>query len=128
MRIRSLVVAAASIAALIWVAVIASCSSKDSPTPPVVVTGPTFDFRFALTGTSHELTFTDIGTWGYVCTTHAPGMAGTVIVAAAGADSQVVQVGPGNSLSFSPASFTIKQGGKVRWVNASSMGNHTVTR
>jgi plastocyanin len=128
MRSRSSSVVAASIAALSLAALLFGCSSKDSTSPPVTVTGPTFNFTFPQTGTSHELVFTDVGTWNYVCTTHAPGMAGSVTVAAAGPDSVLVHVGPSNSLSFSPASASVKTGGKVRWVNDSNMSNHTVTR
>lgn len=91
---------------------------------------PVFDLRFPATGASQSFTFTKDGTWTYVCTPHAgSGMEGTVVVnAGAAQDSALVTVGPSNTLTFSPASVTIKTGGTVRWVNASSMTNHTVTR
>jgi plastocyanin len=91
---------------------------------------PSFDLRFPATGVSKDFTFTTAGTWDYHCTPHqGSGMTGTVVVnASAPADSAVVTVGPGNTTSFSPSSVTIKTGGYVRWVNASSMTNHTVTR
>lgn len=91
---------------------------------------PTFDLRFPATGASRTFTFTKDGTWDYVCTPHqGSGMDGTVIVnATATEDSALVTVGPSNTLAFSPTSVTIKTGGTVRWVNASNMTNHTVTR
>lgn len=91
---------------------------------------PVFDLRFPATGASRTFTFTKDGTWNYVCTPHAgSGMEGTVVVSAGAAqDSALVTVGPSNTLTFSPASVTIKTGGTVRWVNASNMTNHTVTR
>jgi plastocyanin len=129
MRSRSSSVAAASVAAFTLAALLFGCSSKDSPTAtPPPVTGPTFNFTVPQQGTSHQRTFTEIGSWNYVCTTHAPGMAGTVVVAASGLDSQTVHLLSGSN-QFSPASgFTIKQGGSVRWVNDGTMSNHTVTR
>lgn len=118
---------------LALVAVAAGCSSKSSTganNPPV--TGPTWSFTFPQTGTSNQLVFTDVGTWNYHCIAHGSlGMTGTVIVDPAGpVDSAVVQVGPGNALSFSPATVTIKPGPThyVRWVNVSSFTNHTSTR
>ena len=120
----------ARLVAMLAVAVLLGCSkSTDSTAPAPPVTGPRFDFRFpgaGPNGTSQKLVFTDIGTWNYVCTTHAPGMAGAITVAAAGVDSQVVNLT--NSDTFSPATVTLKQGGYIRWVNQSSMTNHTVTR
>jgi plastocyanin len=113
--------------------VIIGCGSDSSPTNPGGGGGgggPTFDFHFPATGVSHSFTFTTAGTWAYHCTPHASsGMTGTVVVDAGSAnDSALVQVGSGNALSFSPSSVTIKPNGSVRWVNASSMTNHTVTR
>lgn len=91
---------------------------------------PAFDLRFPATGASQSFTFAKDGTWDYVCTPHAgSGMEGTVVVNAGSAnDSALVTIGPSNTLTFSPASVTIKTGGTVRWVNASNMTNHTVTR
>ncbi len=91
---------------------------------------PVFDLRFPATGASQSFTFTKDGAWDYACTPHAgSGMDGTVVVNAGSAnDSALVTIGPSNTLTFSPASVTIKTGGTVRWVNASNMTNHTVTR
>lgn len=119
----------ARLVAMLAVTVLLGCSKSTDSTAPPVVTGPRFDFRFpgaGPNGTSQKLVFTDVGTWNYVCTTHAPGMAGTITVAAAGLDSQVVNLT--NSDTFSPATVTLKQGGYIRWVNQSGMTNHTVTR
>ena len=107
------------------------CSSKDSSAPPATNTGgPALNFSFPATGTSHQFQFTTTGSFSYHCIPHqGSGMTGTVIVDAASlVDSVLVQVGPGNSLSFSPNSVTIKQNGFVRWVNVSGMTIHTVTR
>ena len=120
-------------------AVVASCSSNDSGGPAIPpVTGPTFSFAFpaggsvATPGTSNKRPFTagEVGSWGYRCIPHGgSGMTGTVNVVASGAptDSALVQVGAGG-LNFSPQTVTINAGGYVRWINVSSMTNHTVTR
>ncbi len=82
---------------------------------------------FAL-GQSLPFTFASAGTFGYHCIPHQGlGMTGTVQVDGAGADSQVVSVGPGGSLTFAPSAAHIKPGGYVRWVNVSGMTMHTVT-
>jgi len=107
----------------------AGCSSK-STSAPAVVTGPTFNFSFPATGVSHQLQFTEAGSWDYHCIPHQSfGMTGTVIVDASSAvDSALVQVGPGTATVFQPSSVTIKLNGFVRWLNTGSMTNHTVTR
>lgn len=114
-------------------AILVSCGSKSStnPAPPGGGTPVTFNFTFPATGVSHEFFFpTTAASYAYHCTPHqGSGMTGTITVAASATlDSQVVQVGPGGTLTFSPASVSIKPGGKIRWVNASAMTNHTVTR
>jgi plastocyanin len=122
-RIRRLAASAAALAAL---ALVAACSSKDSSSPQVML-GPTFDFTFPVTGTSHTRVFTEVGTWNYGCRAHA-GMSGSIVVDAGSmVDSALVQVGAGGNL-YSPSSVTIRGGGRVRWVNVSGLGNHTVTR
>ncbi len=105
------------------------CSSDKSTNPPTV-SGPTFNFTFPKNGTSHSLVFISAGSWSYRCVPHSPTMQGTVVVEASSPnDSQVVTVAPGDALVFDPASVSIKPGGTVRWVNASTtMFNHTVTR
>ena len=92
--------------------------------------GPSFNFTFPATGVSHQLRFMDAGTWNYHCTPHqGSGMTGSITVDAGSAvDSVLVEVGPGNALVFSPATATIKVHGFIRWVNSSTMTNHTVTR
>lgn len=93
-------------------------------------TGPSFDLHFPATNASQTFVFNDAGTWDYHCTPHgSQGMTGSVVVNASSAnDSMLVSVGPSNTLTFSPASVTIKPGGVVRWVNVSTMTIHTVTR
>ena len=119
-----------ALAVLVVVALAESCSKKSSTAPNQMVTGPTFNFTFPQTGTSHEFMFPDAGSWDYRCIPHSPGMSGTVIVSPGSADSVLagpVQVGAGGN-NFSPATVTIRPGGTVRWVNVSSATNHTVTR
>ena len=120
---RAILVAFALLSAA---ALAASCSKKDSTSP-----GPSFSFTFPQTGTSHEFTFTDVGSWGYRCIPHgSSGMTGTVIVDPASTNDTVntgVHVGEGGNF-FVPATVTIKPGGRVRWVNLSTATNHTVTR
>lgn len=110
--------------------VIAGCGGGSSKSTSPGGGGPTFDMHFPATGSSQQFTFTTAGTWAYHCTPHqGSGMTGTVVVdMSAGSDSALVQVGPSNTLTFSPSSVSIKPNGHVRWVNASSMTNHTVTR
>ena len=125
-RIASSVAALSALACLSLLAV--GCSSKSS-SAPAVVSGPAFNFSFPATGVSHQLQFTDVGSWGYHCIPHASVMTGTVIVDASSVvDSALVQVGPGTATVFQPSSVTIKQNGFVRWVNTGSMTIHTVTR
>lgn len=116
--------------------VILGCGGDDGPTNPGGGGGggggPTFNFTFPATGASHSLMFMDVGTWTYHCTPHgtqSSGMHGDITVDAGSAnDSVLIEVGPGNALVFSPSSATVKVHGIVRWVNSSSMTNHTVTR
>jgi plastocyanin len=127
---------ASLVATLTVVAVLApfaaGCSSKDAGAPAVTTTGPTFNFTFPANGVSHQLPFTDVGTWGYRCLTHGGApyyMTGTVVVDGSSVvDSALVQVGGGTGFQFVPASVTIKPSGFVRWVNMTSATNHTVTR
>jgi len=112
------------------VALLSTCGSKDSTSPSPAPGGPTFNFTFTMSGTSHTRTFTEVGTWNYRCVTHG-GMSGTVIVDPSSAADSVtggVGVGSGGNV-FTPASVTIKPGGQVRWVLAvGAATNHTVTR
>lgn len=109
----------------------AGCATKD-PASPAPAGGPRFNFTFPAAGpngTSQHLQVNDAGTWNYACTPHAAqGMTGTIVVAAAGPDSALVNVGPGNTLTFSPATVTIRPGGHVRWQNQSNRTDHTATR
>lgn len=113
-------------------AVVLGCGggSSKSTNPGGGASGPSFDLHFPASGTSQRFDFADAGTWDYHCTPHGnQGMTGTVVVSAgAPVDSAFVQVGPGNALTFSPSSVSIRPGGHVRWQNVSSMTNHTVTR
>jgi len=132
---RRILVAAALFSAIAITAVIGACSSGGggSPTSPNPGGGgTTFSLSFPATGTSQKFTFPTAGTFPYHCIPHgSSGMTGTVVVNASGADSDTVAVGRDASynpaLSFKPSTTTIKPGGYVRWINRSSMVNHTVT-
>jgi plastocyanin len=90
-------------------------------------TGTRFDLGPFAIGESAVLTFPSAGVIGYHCTTHRNmGMTGTLQVDASGADSMLVRIGS-NGFSFTPSTAHVKPGGYVRWVNASSLANHTVT-
>lgn len=106
---------------------IAGCSKSYSPTQPSSGSGGTrFNLGPFAVGQSAQLTFPSAGTNPYHCITHrSMGMTGTVQVDAAGADSQVVQLTAGSL--FAPVTAHVKPGGHVRWVNASSRTDHTVT-
>lgn len=112
------------------------CSSKGGTSTNPTVTGPTFDFSFPAAGTSHELTFTDVGSWDYRCITHGSlGMTGTVVVSTTSTNDSIpggVAVGfndGSTQFNFNPKVVTIKPGGKVRWVLApGAFLTHTVTR
>ena len=112
------------------IGVVSGCSNNKSTAPAAGASGPTLGFTFPATGSSNSFTFTQAGNWNYRCIPHAAGgMVGVVIVdAVAGADSQLVNVGPFSGFGFQPDTARIKLGGTVRWVNVSSFTNHTVTR
>ena len=119
--------------ALVFAAAVAAlpgCSEESSSTSPQVPSGPNFNFSFPATGTSHTLAFITVGSWTYRCLPHqGSGMTGTVVVSpTSNNDSVLVFVGSGDSLVFRPNLVDIKSGGSVRWLNVSSMTNHTVTR
>ena len=119
----------ASVVCLVLLTLTASDCAKKSTQPEEVVSGPTFDLRFPAQGYSNELAFTEAGDWNYDCRPHeVSGMRGLIRVRESSTrDSAQVSVGAGG-LKFSPDTVTIKLNGKIRWVNVSSMLNHTVTR
>jgi plastocyanin len=136
---RPLLVPASLFLALIAAIFIGACSSGGSSSPTYPAPGggggggTTFSLSFPATGSSQQFTFPTAGTFAYHCIPHGgSGMTGTVTVSAsASADSDTVAVGRDASynqaLSFKPNTTTIKPGGHVRWINRSSMVNHTVT-
>jgi plastocyanin len=120
------------LAGLVAVLGAAGCSSGSSGSMPMApssggtTAGPLHLGPFAI-GQSAEFTFTTAGSFGYHCIAHRNmGMVGTVQVDGSGVDSLVVLIAPA-SFSFAPPTAHIKPGGYVRWVNASSLTNHTVT-
>jgi plastocyanin len=118
--------------AFLAVTALAVSCSKDNSTAPMTIAGPNFSFTFPSAGASHEEAFPDAGSFGYQCLTHGSSMSGTVNVQTGGQDSIVVTVGANGGVAanvFSPATVTIKPGGKVRWVLANNaLTNHTATR
>ena len=137
---RALLVPAALFCVLIAAIVIGACSKGGGgygTTYPAPGGGGTtsFNLAFPATGASQSYTFTTAGSFLYHCVPHGTGsgtMKGTVVVSAgATADSDTVAVGIDASnapaLAFKPSSVTIKPGGHVRWINRSSMVNHTMT-
>ena len=125
---------ASLVATLIAIAVLAllaaGCSSKSTGAPAVTTGGPTFNFTFPANGVSHQLQFTDVGSFNYRCATHGV-MTGTINVSTSATMDSLpnpVQVAPGGVLTFSPGTVTIRPNGFVRWVNFSGATNHTVTR
>jgi plastocyanin len=114
---------------------LAGCPAGTQSTAPAyggggggTTAGPSFDLAFPAPGTSRTWMFADTGSWDYRCKAH-PGMTGTVVVTATAAtDTALVTLGPSTN-TFSPSTVTIKPTtGYVRWVNASAMTIHTVTR
>ena len=132
MKSRMLLIPALGLVAI----ALAGCSSKSTTSPAYgagpggTPSGPTFNLTFPAQNVSQSFTFGagDTGSWAYHCAAHQNmGMTGTVVVNAAGTDSALVVVGV-PSFTFNPATVTIKPGGHVRWVNQSTLVNHTVTR
>jgi plastocyanin len=116
--------------------VVYGCANKTSgpvnpvptPTPsPAPPSNTPFDSGLRSTGFVFVRAFPVAGAVPYYCIPHGSGgMTGTVTVSAgSGTDTADVVVGPSGSLTFSPASVTVKVGGYVRWTWGSS--NHTVT-
>ena len=107
----------------------AGCSGDDGPVDPPIVTGPTFDFRFPAQGVSHEFQFDGSGDWDYNCRPHrSSGMVGTIHVRESSTnDSALVAVGEGGFF-FVPDTVTVRPGGRIRWVNVSTVLNHTASR
>lgn len=131
MRVRRVIRFMLAGVAIAAVSLLAACSKSSSPTSPGGGGNAPAPFNlgpFAL-GQSAKLVFPNAGTFGYHCTPHrTSGMTGTVTVSASATlDSVVVDIGTGNVLAFTPSSVTIRPAGYVRWVNQSSMTNHTVT-
>lgn len=110
-------------------AVIIGCGGSGSRSTNPGGGGPSFNLTFPAQNVSRQFTFTTAGTWDYHCTAHS-NMDGVVVVDAGSAnDSALVDVSSaGMAQTYTPSSVTIKPGGSVRWVNKSTMTNHTVTR
>ena len=115
-------------AALVVFAVMSGCSSSDSNkvTNPPPILEP-FESGNILNGGTFVHVFAAVGTFSYRCRIHSPNMTGTVTVAAGGADSAVVPIGPANVFGApTVGSLPIHAGGYVRWINNGT--THTVSR
>ena len=128
-RVIRLVTVGVALAAAGW---LSGCSRSSPPNAPGGgnTTGPApFNLGPFALGQSTRLVFPNVGAFGYHCLRHqGNGMSGTVTVSSSAVeDSAVVAIGTGNALTFTPSSVTIKPNGAVRWVNQSTMTNHTVT-
>ena len=89
---------------------------------------PSFDSGIQSVGFTKDVVFPVVGTVNYYCTPHgvSQGMVGSVTIIAGDPDSLLnVSVAPGGSFTFSPANVSIRPGGTVHWVWASS--GHSVT-
>ncbi|MBI1796202.1 MAG: hypothetical protein HYR74_04030 [Candidatus Eisenbacteria bacterium] len=104
-----------------------SCSKSTSPAGGGGGGALELNSGTLVNGASYSHVFANAAVYGYHCQIHGTGMAGSVTVAGGGADSMLVSVGPGGTLSYSPNAVTIKPGGTVRWINVSGGTNHTVT-
>jgi plastocyanin len=129
MKIRPLwslsLVAAVIVAGAIGV----GCSkSSNRITNPGTGGNPSFDSGIQSLGFTKDVTFPVAGTVNYYCTPHgvSQGMVGSVTIVAGDPDSLLnVSVAPGGSFTFSPTNVSIRPGGKIHWVWASS--GHSVT-
>ena len=112
-------------ASLLVVAVAVSCSKSSPYTPPGGGGGPELNSGTLAAGAGYQHTFATAGTFGYHCAIHGTAMAGSVTVVAGSNDSALVTIGP--SLSYSPATVSVKPTGHVRWINSPTSSAHTVT-
>ena len=110
--------------ALVLALFVGACGDDDDDNP--VNPAPTLELNsgnIAPAGTYEHRFFTD-GTYPYRCTLHT-GMNGSVVVSSAATDTTAA-VGMTAGNQFTPATVTIKTGGKVTWTNSSGV-NHNVT-
>ena len=121
--------------ALLALALVSSCGSKDNSTGPAPGTPESFNYTFPAPGQSIQRTFTTVGSFAYHCAAHeSDGMTGTVVVSSsASLDSQVVLVAHNDARRFTPSTATIKPNGTIRWVretgaSGTPLNNHTATR
>lgn len=127
MRVTRRLLPAALTLVLVSVAVIAGCSNNSkNPTSPGGggATNTPFDSGNLSAPGSYTRTFPVAGSVGYHCSIHqSMGMVGTVVVSSSATDSLVEVTASGTS--FTPATVTVKVGGRVHW--SITGGTHTVT-
>jgi len=125
MRSRILLVGAALVVAA--GAAVIGCSKDKSNNPynpnPIPPGGTTLNLNLPANGGSASFTFNTAGTVPYRCGIHPTIMVGNSVNVSATSttDSVLVNVVGTSTPGFNPSSVTIKVGGKVRWVNPTSM-------
>ena len=125
MRFRSIVSLLLVPAILAPCALISGCSkSSNKATNPVTVTEPFESGDLSNSGPTSIFVhmFSTAGSFSYRCRRHGS-MTGTIVVAAAGADTVFLQI---SDFAFQAPSSAVKTGGWVKWTNTGTL--HTVTR
>ena len=114
-------------AALAGATFLVGCGSDDGNNPMTPTTGPTWSSGALGNGGSFQRTFTENGSWNYLCTFHT-GMTGTINVdpATANPDSVIVNIMTTGGRRFEPSTVTVQTGGYVRWVNQATEPHNTV--
>jgi len=111
---------------LVALAALPACSDGGGGGPTAPPNPNAFNSGTMVPGESFSHAFPNAGSIGYRCDFH-PAMVGTVTVATGQADSVLVAIVNSTSTGFAPASFSIRPGGVVRWVNQHTGVNHTAT-
>jgi plastocyanin len=97
-------------------------TNKDGVNHTVTSDAGLFDSGSLGAGGSFSFTFSTAGTYPYHCTLH-PEMTAKIIVTSAQVSSASVSI---QSMSFTPATITVKAGTIITWTNNDS-ADHTVT-
>ncbi|NOT34661.1 MAG: hypothetical protein HOP12_10900 [Candidatus Eisenbacteria bacterium] len=122
---RNLLVPVAVLGLVASIAIFTGCGGDDSNPAGPPGGGGTLELNSGNMplNRSYEHTFATNGAFPYHCNIHSF-MTASVTVAAAGADSALVNI---SGSAFSQPNVTIRTNGKVRWVNLDAAINHTVT-
>ena len=93
--------------------------------PPMEINTGDLEWGGNVTGGSVEHVFRTAGTFRYMCMRHTNQTGSVVVADGSPADSATVQITDASITGFSPATVTIRPGGRVRWVNVSEQ-NHAL--